>query len=164
MKKKVLFNILYFIPAIIIMGVIFLFSAQDSVESSEISGSISYSLVIVVDKIFSLHWPVPQIMLEAENIHNFIRKAGHFTEYMFLGISLIIPIYKCSNKSKLRWFWAWIICIMYAVSDEIHQLFVAGRYCSLKDVFIDSMGAISGILIVIMFIKLKLNHLSENHI
>jgi VanZ family protein len=36
------------------------------------------------------------------------------------------------------------ICIIYAVSDELHQLFVPGRGCQLKDVIIDTAGAVSG--------------------
>ncbi|MFP5109854.1 VanZ family protein [Neobacillus sp. C211] len=39
------------------------------------------------------------------------------------------------------------ICVLFAVSDEFHQLFVAGRGAQVKDVFIDSAGAIVGIVI-----------------
>lgn len=38
-------------------------------------------------------------------------------------------------------------CIVYAVSDEIHQLFVPGRGAQVKDVMIDSTGAFAGIII-----------------
>lgn len=47
----------------------------------------------------------------------------------------------------LKSFLAIIICILYATSDELHQLFVMGRSCELRDVFIDSLGSVSGIII-----------------
>jgi len=37
------------------------------------------------------------------------------------------------------------ICVLYAVSDEVHQLFVPGRGRQVRDVLIDSAGAIVGI-------------------
>ena len=36
----------------------------------------------------------------------------------------------------------------FAVSDEFHQLFVPGRSGNIKDVFIDTAGSVSGILLV----------------
>ena len=36
---------------------------------------------------------------------------------------------------------AWGIAFLYAISDEYHQRFVAGRHSSWVDVAIDSMGA-----------------------
>ncbi|PGY12090.1 VanZ family protein [Bacillus sp. AFS031507] len=39
------------------------------------------------------------------------------------------------------------ICVLFAVSDEFHQLFVAGRGAQVKDVFNDSAGAMMGIVI-----------------
>ena len=38
-------------------------------------------------------------------------------------------------------------CALYAVSDEIHQLFVSGRSCQLTDVLLDSAGAFVGHLL-----------------
>lgn len=39
------------------------------------------------------------------------------------------------------------ICILYAISDEFHQLFVPGRGGQIRDVLIDSTGAIVGVAI-----------------
>jgi VanZ family protein len=38
-------------------------------------------------------------------------------------------------------------CILYAVADELHQLFVPGRAASPVDVLIDTGGALLGILL-----------------
>ena len=37
--------------------------------------------------------------------------------------------------------WAWSITAAYAISDEVHQRFVAGRHSSWVDVTIDWLGA-----------------------
>jgi len=36
-------------------------------------------------------------------------------------------------------------CSLYAVTDEIHQLFVPGRSGELRDVMIDSIAALVGV-------------------
>lgn len=41
---------------------------------------------------------------------------------------------------------ALLICVLYAISDEIHQHFVPGRGAQVKDVLIDSAGASVGIV------------------
>ena len=44
--------------------------------------------------------------------------------------------------------------MIYAISDEIHQLFVPGRSGQVRDVLIDSAGSLLGIIIVMAFEKL----------
>ena len=46
-----------------------------------------------------------------------------------------------------------LICVLYAISDGVHQLFVPGRGGQVKDVLIDSAGTISGILVYRMIDK-----------
>ena len=40
-----------------------------------------------------------------------------------------------------------MFCSLYAISDEVHQLFVPGRGAQVKDVFIDIAGAAVGIFL-----------------
>lgn len=72
-----------------------------------------------------------------------IRKLAHFTEYFILGILVINFITRYDKKIII----AILLCIIYASSDEIHQIFIAGRCFAIRDILIDSMGAISGIYI-----------------
>ena len=44
--------------------------------------------------------------------------------------------------------------MIYAISDEIHQLFVPGRAGQVRDVLIDSAGSFLGIILVMAFVKL----------
>jgi VanZ family protein len=47
-----------------------------------------------------------------------------------------------------------IISVLYAASDELHQLFVPGRMCDLNDFIVDSIG-----VIIFAGISAKLNPL-----
>ena len=45
---------------------------------------------------------------------------------------------------------AWAVGTLYAVSDEIHQIYVPGRAGRLSDVLIDSAGAAAGALVLLI--------------
>lgn len=78
-----------------------------------------------------------------------VRKAAHFTMFLCLGILVLCTL--LSHFKKLRLLLpavAWLICIVYALLDEFHQLFVEGRGAELADVRLDSTGALVGILLV----------------
>ena len=47
------------------------------------------------------------------------------------------------------------MCVLYAISDEVHQFFVPGRGPQAKDVFIDSAGAVVGICMYRMISRIK---------
>jgi VanZ family protein len=72
------------------------------------------------------------------------RKAGHVVEYFILGLLLFRALRSDSSQGwRPRWaIYAVIGVIIYAVSDEFHQLFVAARGASPVDVVIDSAGGI----------------------
>jgi len=73
-----------------------------------------------------------------------IRKFAHFIEYLILGI-LVYNLIKNYNKKT---YIAIMICILYAISDEFHQMFVPGRSCQIIDIIIDIIGVISGIYLL----------------
>ena len=50
---------------------------------------------------------------------------------------------------------AWIIGALYSVTDEVHQYFVPGRSCELRDMGIDSCGVLAGVLIVMLVLRHK---------
>jgi len=85
--------------------------------------------------------------------HFLIRKAGHFTEYAVLA-HLIWRASRPPTRPMARslgWrpaLLVWIIAVLYAVSDEFHQTFVATRQGSAFDVLIDSIGAGVGLAIL----------------
>jgi VanZ family protein len=74
-----------------------------------------------------------------------VRKFAHFFAYLVLGILVLSAFVKSDYKGGKTFVYAFVICAVYASSDEIHQLFVSGRGCQIKDVLIDSGGALTGI-------------------
>lgn len=125
--------------ALIWMCMIFSFSAQESGESSEVSGAFSNQIVSAAGKFFHLNLDDEELRRLAAAIETPVRKAAHMTEYAVLSIL----IYICLEK----WKHAIAFAALYAASDELHQLFVPGRAGRLGDVMIDSAGAVLGVLI-----------------
>ena len=74
-----------------------------------------------------------------------------------LGYALLGFSYFRGVNSRNRWayFGAVLAVFIYAISDEFHQSFVAGRNSSLVDVGIDTVGACLGLIALRYFSILK---------
>ena len=133
------------------MCVIFTFSSQEATESKKTSGKTLIKIASTISKDFKKLPPKKQ-MKKVEPYQKAIRKVAHFTEYAVLGILSYIAF--LLHKKKKIVLSATTLCILYAISDEIHQLFVKGRACRWYDVLIDTAGAMVGILIIITLFKI----------
>lgn len=148
MKRKS--SWIWFFLVILWMSVIFLFSAQNAERSAAMSGGITEQIVRFFYQDFDRYFPAQQEEIMG-NFTFLVRKAAHFTEYAVLGFllagwlhSFSVPALKWPvTKNKT----AWIIGTIYAVSDEVHQMFSDGRAPRLFDVCVDSVGTASGILV-----------------
>ncbi|MGL4876245.1 MAG: VanZ family protein [Clostridium sp.] len=85
-----------------------------------------------------------------------IRKGAHVTEYAILGIFSYNVFILFYNKRQAVLV-AILVTIGYAITDEVHQLFVIGRAGRVTDVLIDSVGAFIGTGISIFYNRIKLN-------
>jgi VanZ family protein len=64
--------------------------------------------------------------------------------------------FRSSGVKGLRGFiFSLVFCVLYAISDEVHQLFVPGRGAQVTDVMIDSFGAFVGIGVYGVICKIK---------
>jgi VanZ family protein len=72
-----------------------------------------------------------------------LRKIAHVTEYFILTFFLF-RAFKESFDIRIFYFFISpaLASFFYAISDEIHQSFVPGRTCAVRDVFIDSLGVV----------------------
>lgn len=66
----------------------------------------------------------------------------HFAEYLGFGLILLMAARSWGVGKAFET--ALAFAVFYAVSDEIHQLFVPYRSCSFFDVLVDSVGALAG--------------------
>lgn len=87
------------------------------------------------------------------DLHHFIRKNAHFFIYLILGVFVKYALNSTGISGFKSIVISLLICVAYAFTDEIHQLFVPGRGGQLSDVVIDSCGAGLGILLQLTFVK-----------
>lgn len=134
------------------MAFIFFQSALPADLSSEESGR-------VVDLIVRLFQGVAPI--DRETLVFIVRKGAHFTEYMILG-GFLVPAVKewmavdtTPVPVAMERITAWLAGTLYAVTDEIHQFYVPGRSCELRDIGIDSCGVLAGVLVVSLLMRSK---------
>ena len=147
-----------FAPAILMMCVIYSFSAQTGDVSGALSYKISYQIVETKNEILASGKSLEQLSQEAADIEFYVRKAAHMTEYCLLAISISFPLYVYGVRGIWLMLLAGIVCVGFAGLDEYHQSFVDARTPSLKDVGIDSTGAFIGILLVQAFCWSVLNN------
>ena len=138
-RKKRIFPL---VITILIMAFIFLQSALPADLSKEESNLIVQALIEF------LH-------VDAKILSFAVRKCAHFTEYLLLGLSLFAtvreydPVRLERNEQWQRTaLLSWGIGALYALTDEVHQAFVPGRSCEIRDMLIDSCGVAAGVLIM----------------
>lgn len=149
--RKIYKKIIAWTLVVLWMCVIFMFSAQEATVSKKTSGKTLVKIASTISKNFK-KLPPKKKMEKVEPYQKAIRKVAHLTEYAILGILSYIAF--LLHKKKKLVISATMLCTLYAVTDEIHQLFVKGRACRWYDVLIDTGGAIIGIMIIIGILKL----------
>ena len=119
---------------------IFLFSSQDGGESSGFSR-----------KFVEFFIKDPELV---NKIEPYVRKLAHFSEYGLGGVLFIslFSTYEWTDRRKI--ITSILLGVWYAIMDEIHQLMVPGRSGALKDVYIDSLGITTGVIGMLIVIKI----------
>lgn len=136
-----------------IMAVIFYFSSQDADLSTDVSNSFTKNVV----NFFTLHKLSDDVLENiAVSVDYIVRKTAHFTIYAIMGLLCFNALFNTYGRTEKKyWIIAIIICFLYAISDEIHQIFVPGRACMVKDVVIDTLGASLGSFICRLIYKIS---------
>ena len=148
-------NILRTILIILLLSnlwIIFGFSNQDGEQSGSLSREITEIITKNIKSLQELEEPQKEKILS--KIEHIIRKLAHFSLYTSLGFLTmsLITTYKLTEKQRI--ILSLCIGLTYAITDEIHQIFIPDRTPKIGDVLIDTSGVIFGILIVILGIKI----------
>ena len=130
------------------MITIFVFSHQQGTGSSKTSEKVSEFIVNVCDIREQLSNEEKNELIEI--INPVIRKVAHLTIYTIGGFLIINLIHIQKDRKEI--FYSGIVGVLYAITDEIHQLFIEGRSGRIEDIIIDSIGIFLGIYIF-LFIK-----------
>ncbi len=114
---------------LVCMGVIFALSHETAGQSSEKSNGLIAFLLSRFGISVSSH---------------VIRKTAHALE--FCGLSALFYHAYFQSFRVPQPLLTLLSAVLYAATDEIHQYFVEGRACQLRDVFVDLIGAAAGVL------------------
>lgn len=153
---------LAFLPAILLMILIFFFSATPGERSSELSDGLSCKIVDAAGDLPFTGWSEAEKRELAEQLHTPLRKGAHFSEYALLAVLWVAPLGFFFQRGRMRV--AGLICVMYACTDEWHQLFIPGRDGNLTDVLIDSFGVLTGLsLWYLVYGRRQIAHKKEQH-
>lgn len=140
-NKKKLFLIISWILVLSWMLFLFTMSSKVREDSDKLSRGITKKTVSLIEEV------CPNAEINIDRFNYIIRKNAHFFGYLLLGI-LVSLVLRVSGVKGLKLFiYSLGICIVYAISDEIHQHFVPGRGPEIRDVIIDSLGSTIGITI-----------------
>lgn len=134
------------------MITIFVFSHQQGTGSSKTSEKVSEIIINLFDTKKQLSNEEKNELMEI--INPIIRKIAHYTIYTLGGILLINCMHMFLLENKKAIIYSAIIGILYAITDEVHQLFVIGRSGRAADVLIDSIGILTGICIFLFINKI----------
>jgi VanZ family protein len=86
-----------------------------------------------------------------------VKKGGHLTGYALLAALYVRGLAFGRRATWRDWGVAVLLAAFYALTDEFHQLFVPGRGAMLKDVGIDSLGALIGATLYHLYARARLN-------
>ena len=134
------------IPTLLWLCILALFSTDTF--SAEHTGSV---LLKILHALFGTRFDE-----QFEQIHFLIRKSAHFCSYGFLG-ALAFFSWRTTLPARPRWTWRWcllalLVAVIAGSLDEFHQIFVPSRGPSLRDVFIDTIGAVFCQLVIALWI------------
>lgn len=136
---------------LLIMGVIYYFSAMPAKQSSGASGGFVTKLIrFFLPDFQSL--PAGQQKEIRHTVSLLVRKTAHILEFAALGFSLRAHLGALGRYRSIRrpWLRAWFIGAACAAADELHQMFVPGRAARLYDVGVDAVGVILGVLFYLL--------------
>ena len=149
MKKYSNLKKLIWVITILWMCTIFYFSHQPADVSRLESGNLLVKMQLVDESELDKTVDTGRTFW----LQVYIRKSAHAVIYFMLGILLTFSFADMNIKGFQPYIKAFLTGVTYAVSDELHQVFIPGRGPSFKDVMLDSAGIIAAVVLCIAVIE-----------
>ena len=91
---------------------------------------------------------------------------GHFLAYAGLALVCLRALAgaRWAGVTWSRAAGAWLISVLYGVSDELHQRFVPGRFAALDDLVADALGAATAGGLVVLLAGVLARHRREREV
>lgn len=107
---------------------------------------VGWAVLIFLFSAFPKPFAEPRFDIEV-----ILRKLGHFTVfYVFAGLLFKVIWDRVQWSFASVMIWSSVGSVLYAISDELHQLLVPGRHATFMDIVIDTFG------ILMMLVTLSL--------
>ncbi len=154
-KKRAIGFLVFSFLSVSLMVTIFCFSAQPAEISQNTSDGFFATVEAIVAKLYGGAVP-PTVDAMLLDFHAILRKLAHGFVYFLLG-GCLTASFCCTLFFKKLWkkgLCAASIAVFYAITDEVHQLFVPGRSGEVRDVLIDSLGVLVGVSIMLFSVAL----------
>lgn len=143
--RKLQVKIIKIILILVWMATVFIFSNQGGTKSSSTSRKVTETVVQAISsKTVEENEPL------IEKLDKVTRKLAHYTIYTIGGILIMNYAYTTDKTKKEKILYSIVFGAGYAVTDELHQFFVAGRSARIFDVGIDTLGVTTGIAIYLV--------------
>ena len=155
-RRKTWLRLALWALAVAWMGLIFYFSTEDAEGSSATSDLVVRWLLSTFDRSFSSLSPEAQL-LRMEDWSFAVRKLAHFAVFAVLGF-LCFAAFSVDLLPRRAFPAALGLGAVRGVLDEVHQSFVPGRSCELRDMGIDFAGVLLGaafLLLILHWIQRK---------
>lgn len=141
-------KIVSIIVAVIWMSIVFSFSNQQGEGSSSTSKSVSEFIINIIDIKHTYTDSEKEKVIQT--LEPYVRKLAHFAIYAIGGIAIINCVIQFTQSEKTTIVTSSLMGIIYAISDELHQLLVSGRSGKVQDVIIDLLGISTGIMLYLL--------------
>lgn len=167
----------FFLPALLIFQMLFIF-AMSSFGHTSSDAQSNLFVDFIAQNFPHVRHGLENNLISLSTLIFLVRKTAHFTEYAILGSLFFLNLrsWLKSNKSLVKisksqttktvakktlsglikhpLAMSILFSFLYAITDEIHQVFVPGRSAQFRDVLIDTLGASFGVLLTYLTIKL----------
>ena len=153
MKKSIF--IINIILLVLWMGLIFNFSNDNGDNSSRKSERL---IITVTEKINNKKMTNEEKEKILDKYSIPVRKIAHMFLYYILGLLSFLLLYQLYGLKPVTVIYTLIFCLIYAITDELHQLFIIERSSEFKDILIDTCGSFIFLIIpIIILLKRKKN-------
>ncbi|MGV8155183.1 MAG: VanZ family protein [Alkaliphilus sp.] len=125
-------------------------SSQPVNQSNKLSEGVTKVIVDTVERV------APSTDFYLSRLNHIVRKNAHFFAYLVLAL-LVMNAVRRTGGSDIKL--TLLICVLYAISDETHQIFVPGRSAQVSDILIDDVRAVVGIVMYLGLSRMKIKRI-----
>lgn len=145
----------FFLPTLLIFQMLFIFTMSSYGHTSSDAQSNLF-VDFIAQNFPHVRHGLENNLISLSTLIFLVRKTAHFTEYAILGSLFFLNLkswQRPKSMTSMNILLSLIFSLLYACTDELHQIFVPGRSAQFRDILIDTLGASFGATITYLTIK-----------